>query len=213
MTKNQKGRMEINRETLHQAIGQLPEYEPSGQLWEDIREDLDRLQSDKQLRAAINQLPSYSPDSALWEEIAAELEKEPKEKTVSIRPFNRWRAAAAGIAALVVAGLLGQLIVMNNTPDIQYNNYAVEVVALPQIDWTADDEIIRQLLVEFKESPNARRHENYTDWSSQLEELYQARTELVEAMSIYGEDKQLIEQLNEIDKVITNLGNRMYKHI
>ncbi len=213
MTKNQKGCMEINKETLHQAIRQLPEYEPSGQLWEDIQDDLDMLQLDKQLRAVINQLPSYSPALALWEAIAAQLEKEPEEKAVSIRPFNRWRAAAAGIAALAVAGLLGQLIQMNNTPDIRYDSYAVEVVALPEIDWTADDEIIRQLLVEFKESPNARRHENYTDWSSELEELYQARTELVEAMSTYGEDKQLIDQLNEIDKVITNLGNRMYKHI
>lgn len=80
--------MEKNSNTLIEAIGRLPEYQPPDVLWQDIMEQLD---FDQSVNISLRDMPVYAPSAALWEHLVVKMEQLPELKPKpTLRPMFRW---------------------------------------------------------------------------------------------------------------------------
>lgn len=203
--------MELNKENLEKALGQLPTYSPPTHIWDGIEEELTAHQADQVISASIKQLPQYQPAPEIWAHIEENLQETPA-KIKRLPTRRRWMNIAASIAVLIFSGTIGWLIMNQNNETIKYLEEEV-VVKIMSLDWDADKEAIELLMVEFEESPVAQQHQHYDQWKIEMDELFEARIEVVEAIELYGEDENLLKELNRIDDSITDLGLKMYKLI
>jgi len=184
--------MEKNKHTLQEALTRLPQYEPPKQNWDYIVADLDLDVQAPAWKTQLKSLPSYAPPEAAWEQIAAEL---PAPSAKRVRLWTRW-AAAAAVALLLTVGWWQN----RNTETVQLS-FSQEVISdqvMPE-DWDQDEESIAEVMRLVANSPL----ENPADFDrlkEDLNELNQAKAELMALMEAYGRDPKVIREIGEIER-------------
>ena len=200
---------EYNRNTLKEALGRLPQYQPPGNLWGQIEAELAREEKEQVLKDALHRLPSYAPPPTIWEAVEAGLEKEQERQAPRFRLRRLiWPAAAASIAALVAwfvfypsedAGLQAVYTyeIEKTTPGLFDN------------DWDTDEDALETVVEQFSRDPLAKRQDQYKDILEDWRELQEAKAEIREMMEMYGKDARLVRQMGEIERERSKLARAM----
>lgn len=190
---------ELNTETLHRALAELPRYEAPVSLWGEICLAMD---ADDEFVARLKQLPVYQAPDEIWSNIEAALPEKSEPRKLHIRrSILRWSAAAA-IAVLLAATWL----LIQPRPD----------------DMTAEERITVSRQV-FNEEISAAYHEKEDDafqlvselcrerapvcekpeflaLKTELDELTLAKTELKKAIDRYNDDPGLAAQFVRLER-------------
>lgn len=190
---------EQNRNTLKEALSQLPQHPPPESLWGQIESELARQDT-------LGRLPSYSPPSSVWKAIETELEQ-PRE-TPRFRLRRLFWPAAASVAAIVAWFLLFP----SGGDGLQpVYSYAIERANLELLenDWDSDDQAMKTVVEQFSRDPVAKRQEEYGRILKEWQELEEAKSEVREVMSRYGKDARLVRQMSEIEYERSRLARVM----
>ncbi|MBR9921749.1 MAG: hypothetical protein GYB31_12995 [Bacteroidetes bacterium] len=190
---------EKNRETLLTAIRELPQHEPAPTAWRHIRQQL----ADAPLHTAIRDLPDLDPPEDVWTRISNEIKPEAKVRSLKWRPW----AAAAGFLLLLAATLVLNDNIFGGNQLKATISYSVEEVddRLLLEDWNADEEEFAVLNDLCSQHPFMCNRPDVQNLRLELNELTDAKMELVDVLGPYGTDVYLIEQLNEIEMERTKL--------
>ncbi|MCP9770197.1 hypothetical protein EGI22_20015 [Lacihabitans sp. LS3-19] len=172
----------------------LPEYEPSDKIWQNIEAKL----NEDALRQALKSLPEYEPKDELWQKVSSKLNK-------SNFGYVKWVAAASII--IFISVYFSQ---KNN--EIKYTKQQIE----PELLLSENDlseygyEEIMKICNEDKivcEKPEFKALE------TELEELNTASTELKEAIGKYNTEPELITQLAQIENQKSDIIRKMAAQI
>ena len=190
---------ELNKETLTEALQQLPSYEPEEQAWTNILQGL----SDVPLKETIAEMQDHDPPDSVWDRIETDLQKPARIRTL----FTRGWAAAAGLAILISAAwFLGQNL-DGGTPLEATISYSVEVVdeTILQLDWNEDEKDFVVLEDICSQHPFLCNRPDIQALRSELADLTSAKGEIVQVLGPYGTDINLIEKLTDIEMERTKL--------
>ena len=193
---------ERNIETLKSAIASLPTYEAPELIWDNIEEALETEEREAPLKEAIQQLPVYEAPAAAWDNIESALPKK------GLTAYTYFRIAAAAVVVLAVG--LTLLFRPSNAEEVSYTVAEVEVF-WSDFDWNEDEPSIEAFVSNFMNDPFAKQDENYESLLTQLDELNNAREEILTAIEWYGEDGQLVRQLGEIERDRSSVVQSMAK--
>ena len=206
---------ELNKHKLIEALNNLPQYEPKGQVWEAIERGLLKDQKEAVLQKSISQLPDYEPPAMVWENIQSQLDQD--QKPVA-RVFNlrKW-AAAAAIFIAVSSGLW----LLYNANHAHTNgalvtiSYSEEKVAAAflNINWEEDEDAFAMVAEFCKKAHIACNQPDFKIMTEELDELNAAKEELKEAMDHFGNDPDLIAQLTVIEHERSDLLKKIIKRI
>jgi hypothetical protein len=181
---------------------QLPEYEPSDNIWNNIEAKL----NDDILQKAIQQMPEYEPQPMVWESIEAQLYQK---KTVKLFSFKSMSIAAS---VLLILGI--GLYVFKNRENvaIQYSEQAMNSDLLIQSsdDSSADYEMITAFC---REQNYVCENPEFKNLKTELDELQTASVELKEAMGQYNTDADLMAQLADIEHQKSEILKKMADQI
>jgi hypothetical protein len=201
--------LEQNKAALKKAILALPSYQPPEGLWGDIEKQLDDASA---LDAAIEKLPDYHPPAQVWENIRQELE-EPAPKPRLRIMSSLFLPRAAAVALIIIAAGLG-LLLFDRDEAVNVNYAETTVIEKQiQVDYQEDEPMIQMVSQAFEESPVARQQDNYDRLRAELEELDQAKQDILDMMDAYGEDPQMIKQLADIERSRTDVVMKMARFI
>ena len=165
----------------------LPEYEPSDEVWNKINTEL----NNEILRKGISQLSEYEPDGHIWENIEADLNP----KIVKLKPW-RWVAVAASI--LLVVGLGFYFNYQKNQPTIAYSEQKMDSQLLLQPSDNSDADY--EAIVAFcKEQTYVCENPEFRSLKVELDDLQAASVQLKEAMGEYNTEPALVNQLAQIE--------------
>lgn len=202
---------EIGRETLKEAIRQLPVYSPPPSVWAGIEAELEARELEKPLQEAIAKLPAYQPPETVWLSIQAELQVSGARRPRRMRYLPL--AAAAAAVLFIIALFLwpepdGRLAV----------SYAHTTASAPgeglyKPDWNADEPAMEQLIAAFSQDPLALQSPEHQSLLGEWKELNEARAEVLSFMERYGRDGRLIRQLGEIERERSALAREMAARI
>lgn len=184
--------MEKNKHTLQEALARLPQYESPQQNWDCIVVDLDLDAQAPSWKTQLNSLPAYAPPEDAWEQIASEL------PTTSAKRRKLWTklASAAAIALLLTVGWWQTQ--NKETIQLSFSQEIISDQAIPE-DWDQDEESIAEVMQLAANSPM----ENPADFDrlkENLNELNQAKAELMALMEAYGRDPKVIREIGEIER-------------
>ncbi len=209
---------EENRQQLEQALRQLPVYQPGEQLWSEIDLKLSLAREQRKLKEAVQQLPVYAPPSSVWTQIASQLPGAPQPGRVIQLAQRSWVRVAA-----VVLFIFGGYYIWQNAQNTSGEIVRVTLVAEPVADlnvFTAsdpfeeeDENLIQEAVQLFSNSYLAKSQNQYDVLMSEWEELSAARTSIKEALSLYGKDPGLIQELKDIELARSELIRKMSKWI
>lgn len=188
---------------LNKALGKLPDYEPSSNLWDRISSNLDQEDQQDVLQAAIQRLPSYTPKDDLWDKIEGELGGQRR----SLYVVRQALAIAASLALLLTVGIW-----LLNEPgqkvQITYSEEEALPISLPE-NWESDELMIKEVFSLFKSSQVAQASGSFEHLQLAFDELNAAKVEVKEMMNQVGEDESLILQLKEIELERTEIVKKM----
>ena len=198
-----------HREKLKKALNALPTYQPEESVWEGIRHQLDLEEQQTKFQAALQSLPTYEPPAEVWTVIESGLEKN-RHARVRIR-WMRLGAAAAILAGLALA--LPWLSSFKNVTQIKIV-YSEEIGSsvLPS-SWNEDEEAIALLVRTAEARPDFLPNDYHHLLMQELEELSSAKTELQEAIDLYGINDQLAREMAEIERARTDILEEMAAQI
>ncbi len=201
-----KERREKNKDTLRNALGALPSYDPPSELWSKLDEELSRPQPASEEIPQLKHLPTYVPPASVWNQLSKQLDGDQKR----LRPklSVAWLSGiAATLALLVVAGVS---LLREPPPKIskQYSQETMEQFAIV-VDWTADDESFDRL----QEQLAVVNDPTLNNLKVELEELNSAREEVEAIMHTYGNDPKLVHQLGEIERVRSDIYRQIIELI
>ncbi|MEM9835581.1 MAG: hypothetical protein AAF828_03715 [Bacteroidota bacterium] len=195
---------EENYDKLRRALDQLPQYDTPDQLWSKLDQGLNKA---PELTSLGKALPAYSPPSGVWNRLNAQLDTYNKSRG-RLRTIYRWTARAAAIVLIFSAGYF--VATYDQGPKVNYvygqeQRQDASFVA----DWSEDeasfDRLMEQLANIDEPELNALRLE--------LEELTAAKQEVEEMLRAYGEDKNIIIQLAEIETERSRVYRRAYAEL
>ncbi|MBV6653753.1 MAG: hypothetical protein KI786_08360 [Mameliella sp.] len=233
---------ELNRNTIEDAIEQLPVYAPPAACWGEISQELDRFSQGSNLRSSIQALPEYAPPASNWQQIAATLDQDRQEAPLKeaiqslpeysppervwneinreLRP-NRLKpvyvvlARVAAVMALAITGwwaLKGDYSAPTETT-YAYAEETVERSFEAVADWEDANQAMQFAVQEFKQDPVAQQLPAYSLLLSEWDELQSAKAEIKDMMDRYGADAQLIRQMSKIEKDRSGLVREMIAQI
>jgi hypothetical protein len=177
---------------------QLPEYEPSDDIWNNIEAQL----NDDVLKKAIQQMPEYEPQPMIWDSIETQLY--PK-KTVKLFSFKSMSIAAS---VLLILGVGIYVFINRENVEVQYSEQAMNSALLLQSsdDSSADYEMITAFC---KEQTYVCENPEFKSLKTELDELQTASIELKEAMGQYNTDADLMAQLADIEHQKSEILKKM----
>ena len=165
----------------------LPEYEPSDEVWNKIDTELNH----DILRKGISQLPKYEPDGRIWENIEADLNP----KIVKLNTW-RWVAMAASIVLIISVGFY--LNYQKKQPTIAYSEQKIDAQLLLQPSDNSDADY--ETIVAFcEEQTYVCENPEFRDLKVELDDLQAASIQLKEAIGEYNTEPQLMAQLAQIE--------------
>jgi len=205
---------ETNKDNLKKSIESLPEYEPKGQIWNNIEGRLDAAVGSKVLAEGIAALPEHTPPTSVWDKIEGTLDADSRAAKTGLR-VRRLRQFAAAAVILLLAGAF--YFVTNNTlAGGETVEYAEEIVEddLLERDWgTDDDDAFDQVLAMCEMQSYACTQPVFQSLKSELDELTAARDMLREAIGEYGTDYELLSELKEIEMQRTDLIKQLAEQV
>lgn len=198
---------EINQETLRHSIQQLPQYQAPPSLWNRIEGNLDGQVS---LKKAIEELPVYAPPAQLWAQIEQALDRPQQSKDTGVYRLSgriRWWAAAA---ALVGIAAFGWWLVAADAAEVTTFAYSEELQTAPPVDpdWNEEDQIIQEVLQRAGTSAVADQ-QVVSQLKSEVNELDDARAEIMDMMKRYGEDEQLLKEVARIERARSKVAKQL----
>ncbi len=202
---------------LRRAVGKLPEYSPSDDLWLDIENLLNREDREQEkLTFALSQLPNYQAPALIWEAIELELPKAKSEAKIITMPIKRWAAAAAMIGFLSTVGLWWYS-TKSQEDSINYS-YSTEKIDTETLqnnqNRNSEDEqafaMVEQICQEqafICEQPSVKK------LKTELDELNESYQEIKEALGSFGTDEDLQQQLLAIEQERTEVLKKIMTEI
>lgn len=205
---------EANKDNLKKSLDSLPDYEPKGQIWDEIEGKLDVVIGQKTLAEGIAALPEYSPPAPIWDKIEATLDADSRSKSSGLRVshLRKWAAAAV---ILLLAGAF-YFVTNNSLSSGETVEYAEEIVEdeLLNRDWgTDDDDAFAEVLAMCEMQSYACTQPVFQSLKSELDELTAARDMLREAIGTYGTDYELLSELKEIEMQRTDLIKQLARQV
>ena len=207
--------MEKNKQTLRDALEDLPSYAAPDGIWAKLEEELNQEAKDAPLQVALRGLPTYEPPAAVWDQIETQLPSTGKLRV--LRSSNmRWIGlAAAAVALLLLArpfwqSTSSQAIAYETT--VSYRTETVDARLLDR-DWTDDEQAFAQVDELCERHPFLCKLQDITDMRTELQELTQAKEALQTALGSFGTDQHLLKQMTKIElertQLLKKLLNRM----
>jgi hypothetical protein len=197
---------ETNKDNLKKSLDNLPEYEPQGNIWDNIESKLDSVAGSKVLSEGIANLPEHEPPTQVWDNINQTLAADSRGKIGGLRVRRLQRLAAAAVALLLVGSfyfITNQA--LDNGETIEYAEEIVEDVLLER-NWEGDDEdAFAQILAMCEMQSYACTQPVFQSLKSELDELTAARDMLREAIGEFGTDYELLGELKEIEMLRTDI--------
>jgi hypothetical protein len=174
---------------------QLPEYEPSDELWKKIEAGLNQ----DVLQKAIGQLPEFEPSEEVWSAINQGLNlRKPK---ISI-----WKWASVAASVLLIAGIV--LYKPWDGSDISYSQEKLDKQLL--LSPTDDSQKQYDMIVAYcKEQNYVCQNPEFKELKTELEELNLASVHLKEAVGAYNTEPELMSQLTVIEQQKADIIRKM----
>ncbi|GAB3512338.1 hypothetical protein [Emticicia fontis] len=174
---------------------QLPEYEPSDDVWKRIEAGL----NNDVLQKAISQMPQYEPAEEVWNTINQEIN--PHKSKIII-----WKWASMAASILLIAGIL--LYKRWDKPDISYSQEKLDKQLL--LSATDDSQKQYEMIVAYcKEQTYICQNREFKELKSELEELNLASVQLKEAVGSYNTEPELMAQLSSIEQQKADIIRKM----
>lgn len=189
--------MEKNNHVLVEALKKLPQYQPDPVCWELISAELHQDAASAQLSLQLKELPSYQPPPAIWDQIEAALVvAAPAKPAKRVRMWPKIAAAAA--IALVFS--LAWWPTKETPPTVQLVT-SQEIVPAPALkqDWDTDEPSFEEVM-QLAANTLFENPEDFTRLKADLNELNEAKAELLELMDAYGKDPKVIRAIGEIER-------------
>ncbi len=165
----------------------LPEYEPSDEIWNKINTEL----NNDILRKGISQLPKYEPNGRIWENIEAELN--PK-----IVNMHSWRWVAITASIVLVIGLGFYMNYQKTQLMIAYSEQKIDTQLLLQSSDNSDGDY-EKIVAFCKEQTYVCENPEFKNLKVELDDLQAASIQLREAMGAYNTEPKLMTQLAQIE--------------
>ena len=175
---------------------QLPEYEPSDEVWKKIEAGL----NDDVMKQAISQLPIYEPKEEIWTNINYELNQhKPK--------VNIWKWVSVAASVLLIAGIL-VVYHQKDTPEISYSQEKLDKQLL--LSSTDDSQKQYEMIVAYcKQETFICQNPEFKELKTELEELNSASVQLKEAVGAYNTEPELMAQLSAIEQQKADIIRKM----
>lgn len=178
---------------------QLPEYEPSDDVWKKIEASL----NDDVMQKAISQLRNYEPTEVVWTGINRGLNQQtPK--------LINWRWVAVAASVLLIASMW--LYQQNDTPSISFSEEKLD----KQLLFSSTDNSQKQyeMIVAYcKQQTYVCQNPEFKELKSELEELNSASIQLKEAVGEYNTEPELMAQLSAIEQQKASIIRKMAMNI
>jgi hypothetical protein len=190
--------MEHHKDKLQKALANLPSYEPTEDVWNEIDQKLPELP----LQDALKKLPEYEPNAMLWDLIEI--------KVTSKLGRNWWAYFAA--ALVLIVGAMGIWFSNANKTTVSYAQQVLDSRLLTDEDQVTDTQY--QKLKAYCESETLIcNSNNFRQLSLEYETLHQASRQLQQAMGDYNTEPELMHQFNTVEQQKANILNEMAKMI
>lgn len=193
-------KQERNRQSLINAIKQLPNYRPSHQVWEVVEQELS-------LQEKLKELPSYQPPVFVWEDIETKLKDKHKSKLIPIRNFKAWQVAAA-IGLLIISTVIFRSFDSKETTNISVTEETIFTEGL-KADWDQDEQYFQKILAYYEDHPFNKQIPEYQTLKTELEELEVAKEEIKTILNQYGTNPDIIKQLGKIELERTKIAKKL----
>ncbi|MDZ7934026.1 MAG: hypothetical protein U5M51_03435 [Emticicia sp.] len=173
----------------------LPEYEPSEEVWNKINSKL----HESALQNALEKLPIYEPDDTVWNKIDNKLSP----KTIK---FSAWRWASVAASIAIVLGFSYWL--STDKQQIRYSEERIDKdLLLNPID---DSQQQYEMIVAYcKQQTYVCENPEFVSLKTELEELNSASKQLQEAVGQYNTEPQLMAQLSSIEQQKSEIIRKM----
>lgn len=200
------GMKEINRDKLIEGLQKLPSHKAPDAIWNNIERS---LKQDPALNEAIKSLPSYKAPEAIWEGI----QKEITPTKVLRFSFRQFAAAACLIGIVLFSGI--KLIQNDSQMDGIDISISEEIVDNDILDRQVDsnDADIQEILALCENMEFICSRPQVSKLKSDLLELSEAKSALVEALGDYGTEIYLIEQLSDIEMQQINIAKELLNYL
>lgn len=199
--------MEKNKNTLRDALRNLPEHRAPAGGFETIRQ---RVAPEAALHRALAELPTYEAPPQVWVRIRNRLHGISRRNRV--RRIVGWSAAAAAMVAVLLMVLIEPGNEMAEGPLAGTISYSTEVIE-EQIDLMAgiddDQEAYEEILAICTAQPFTCERDHFKSLRSELEELNEAHRELRDAIDDFGTEPELIAQLSDLERERSGLLREM----
>jgi len=188
---------EKNKNTLRDALNQLPEYGANAGAWKGIEAGL--------TPALGKQLPSYQPPAEVWNGLNRALNTPAPVINMRRRAWTRLGGIAASVLVIVALGVGLWPEALNAGPKVSIS-YAQEVApATNAHDWDDGEESFNQVIAQIEE----RNEPALNTLNMELAELTEAKEEMKAMLVAYGEDPSVIRQLAEIERDRSDIYRRI----
>jgi len=174
---------------------QLPEYEPSNEVWKKIEAGL----NEDAMQKSISQLKTYEPTEDVWTGIRQELNTQ-KTKLIG------WQWLAVAASVLLIAGTW--LFKQKDTPSISFSEEKLD----KQLLFSATDNSQKQyeMIVDYcKQQTYVCQNPEFKELKSELEELNSASIQLKDAVGEYNTEPELMAQLTAIEQQKASVIRKM----
>ena len=201
------GMKEMNRDKLIEGLQKLPSHKAPDAIWKNIERS---LKQDPALQEAIKALPSYKAPEAVWNGIQQEIAKPAKVVRFSFRQFA---AAACLIGIVLFSGI--KLIKNDSQMDGMDISISEEIVDDQILDRQVDsnDADIEEILALCENMEFICSRPQVSKLKSDLLELSEAKSALVEALGEYGTEIYLIEQLSDIEMQQISIAKELLNYL
>jgi hypothetical protein len=191
--------MEFNRNTLHEALKNLPQHEPDEEIWTGINTRL----NEESLQNALKNLPEFEPDEKVWELI-----EQRSVRKVHVRTAW-WYAAAFIILGSTIGFWISE---ENNKQPVSYSQETVDM-RLQVRNVHGTDHRYRQLKSYCETETLVCSSKDFKRLNQEYEILRTAGEELQKAMGKYNTEPGLIRQLSMVEQQKAYVLNQMAKMI
>jgi cbb3-type cytochrome oxidase subunit 3 len=173
----------------------LPEYEPSDDVWKNIESKL----NNDVLQKAIGKLNTYEPDDEIWEQIESKL-------LPKVVKFHVWKWASIAASIVLIAGIY--FIYNPDNQSITYSEQKIDENLL--LNKTDDSQQQYEMIVAYcKQQTYVCENREFKALKTELEELNTASIQLKEAVGQYNTEPELIAQLTTIEQQKSDILRKM----
>ncbi len=174
---------------------QLPQYEPSDEVWKKIEAGL----NEDMMKKAISQLSIYEPTEEVWTNINQELNLH-KSKII----IWRWVSMAASL--LLIAGIV--IYKRLEAPNMSYSQEKLDAQLV--LSSTDDSQKQYEMIIAYcKDQTYVCQNPEFKELKSELEDLNSASIQLKEAVGSYNTEPELMAQLSAVEQQKADLIRKM----